>query len=88
MNGQQTALAELLAKGMGIEIIDDKSLREIEAVIRPILGRGLPNPADTDHLWKATLPPNPPAGYHFIEVRTTDMFGQEWTGRRVIRIEE
>lgn len=88
MNRQQTALAELLAKGMGIEVIDDKSLREIEAVIRPILGRGLPNPADTDHLWKATLPASPPAGYRFIEVRATDMFGQEWTGRRVIRIEE
>ena len=88
MNESQTKLVGLIGRLMGKEGLDDQTIKVIQERIRPILGRGLPEPRDTEHLWKATLPANPPEGYHFIHVRTTDMFGQTWTGQRVIRVEE
>lgn len=39
------------------------------------------------HMWQAKLPENVPVGTHVIYVRTTDMFGQIFTGRRIIRVE-
>jgi hypothetical protein len=39
------------------------------------------------HLWRGTLPANPPPGTHLLEVRTTDVFGQSFSDLRVIRIE-
>ena len=39
------------------------------------------------HLWRGMLPANPPAGTHVLEVRTTDVFGQSFSDRRLIRIE-
>jgi hypothetical protein len=39
------------------------------------------------HLWRGTLPANPPPGIQAIEVRTTDFFGQSFSGRRLIRVE-
>ncbi len=39
------------------------------------------------HMWQAKLPDNVPVGTHVIHVRTTDMFGQKFTGRRIIRVE-
>ena len=38
------------------------------------------------HIWQAKLPENTPKGTHVIYVRTTDMFGQTFTGRRIIRV--
>jgi hypothetical protein len=38
------------------------------------------------HMWQANLPPGLTPGTHLIEVRTTDMFGQTYTGRRLIRV--
>ena len=38
------------------------------------------------HIWQAKLPENVKKGTHIIYVRTTDMFGQTFTGRRIIRI--
>ena len=39
------------------------------------------------HIWQAKLPVNTTKGTHVIYVRTTDMFGQTYTGRRIIRVE-
>ncbi|MFP4500835.1 MAG: calcineurin-like phosphoesterase C-terminal domain-containing protein [Candidatus Hydrogenedentota bacterium] len=88
MDDQQRAVARMAAKAMGFEEVTDQNKGKIAAFVQPILGRGLPDPKDTDHLWKATLPANREPGYYFIHVKAEDMFGQVWTDRRVIRIEE
>ena len=41
----------------------------------------------SNHMWQAKLPENVPVGTYVIYVRTTDMFGQKDTGRRIIRVE-
>ena len=38
------------------------------------------------HIWQAKLPRNIKKGTHIIYVRTTDMFGQTYNGRRIIRV--
>lgn len=38
------------------------------------------------HIWQAKLPENIKKGTHIIYVRTTDMFGQTFSGRRIIRV--
>jgi len=48
----------------------------------------LPFAPDSTHLWKAPLPQDLAVGSHWIEVRSTDMFGQVDLGRRVIRVAE
>lgn len=61
-------------------------LKEIEAGPKPPTGLKLPNPSTTNHLWKANLPSTLSAGTHAIEIRTTDMFGQTHTDRRIVRV--
>ena len=46
----------------------------------------LPFASESTHLWKAELPRDLAVGSHWIEVRSTDMFGQIDLGRRLIRI--
>ncbi len=48
------------------------------------LSYGVPR---SKHMWQAKLPENVPVGTYVIYVRTTDMFGQKDTGRRIIRVE-
>ena len=43
--------------------------------------------AKSMHIWQAKLPADVPKGTHVIYVRTTDMFGQTFTGRRIIRVQ-
>ena len=62
------------------------SLKEAEAGPNPPAGLKLPNPSDTPHLWKGALPTDLPAGTHFIEVRTRDMYDQTYSSRRTVRI--
>ncbi len=50
-------------------------------------GRRASGAVESPHIWQAWLPADPPPGTHLIEVRTTDMFGQTQSGRRIIRIE-
>ena len=38
------------------------------------------------HMWSAQLPADLPAGGHTIEVRTVDMYGQTFFGRRIVRV--
>lgn len=40
----------------------------------------------TPHIWKANLPKDATPGTYLLQVRTTDMFGQTYTGNRVINI--
>lgn len=55
----------------------------------PVEGEfALPFAAQSPHLWKASLPRGMPVGTYWIEVKSTDMFGQVDHGRRVIRIVE
>lgn len=49
--------------------------------------RKVPKPIKCKHIWRGTLPAVPAAGVHAIDVRTTDMFGQTFTARRLIRVE-
>ena len=49
-------------------------------------GRKLPEIINSPHLWQGSLPANPPHGTHLVHVRTTDMFGQTYSDRRIIRI--
>ena len=50
------------------------------------LGRKLPKPGKSSHLWKARLPQNMSKGKHIIYVRTIDMFGHEYSAYRIISI--
>lgn len=60
-------------------------LKEIEAGPKPPLGLKLPGASDTKHIWKGTLP-SLPVGTHWVDIRTTDMFGQTFTDRRIVRV--
>lgn len=50
-------------------------------------GGKLPKPVKSSHLWRGTLPADLAVGTHQIEVRTTDVFGQTYAARRLIRVE-
>lgn len=63
------------------------AVREREARRRPLPRFGLPPPDWSRHIWVGRLPDSIPPGTHIIEVRTTDMFGQTYAARRLIRIE-
>lgn len=50
-----------------------------------VFGWKMDEPSMTPHMWKGMLPKLAP-GTRTIFVRTTDMFGQEYTGKRIIRV--
>ena len=62
-------------------------MKQAEEGPMPPAGRKLPKVVKSPHLWRAVLPANATKGTHLIHVRTTDMFGHTYTGRRVIRIQ-
>lgn len=49
-------------------------------------GRRLPGTMNSPHLWAANLPSTLPRGTYWLYVRTTDMFGQVYSDRRVITV--
>jgi hypothetical protein len=49
-------------------------------------GRPLPGVNPAIHLWQANLPPDLPRGFHIVEVRVRNLFGDEYRDRRVIRV--
>lgn len=63
-----------------------QAMKRLEEGANPPPGRKLPVLMASPHLWRATLSEAPPPGTHLIHVRTTDMFGQTYSGRRIIRI--
>jgi len=52
----------------------------------PQRGRVINGAVKSTHIWQAKLPADVRKGTHVIHVRTTDMFGQTFTGRRIIRV--
>lgn len=50
------------------------------------LGYKMDKPHNSSHIWSANLPADLTTGTHHIMVRTTDMFGREWTGKRIFRV--
>jgi hypothetical protein len=63
-------------------------MKELEAGPNSPPGKKLPKPIDCPHLWRGLLPADLAVGVHVIRVRTTDMFGQAFTGQRIIRVVE
>lgn len=63
------------------------NLQAVEG-LREFHGRPLPRERETDHIWAAPLPADIAPGFHFVEVRNTDQFGQVHTGRRIVHITE
>lgn len=61
-------------------------LKKLEAGPTVPPGRKLPGAAKTKHLWKGNLPANLPKGGHAVEIRTTDMYGQSFSERRILRV--
>ena len=59
-------------------------IAEAEAQLPAGYGRKLPEASTSTHMWTLNLPPSPTAGTTVIYVRTTDMFGQTYAGRRAI----
>ncbi|HLO97517.1 MAG TPA: calcineurin-like phosphoesterase C-terminal domain-containing protein, partial [Fimbriimonas sp.] len=61
-------------------------LKELESSPKPPDGLKLPGAAKTKHLWKGGLPNGLRQGIHTVHVRTTDMFGQTYVDRRILRV--
>jgi hypothetical protein len=53
-----------------------------------VFGWAMDYPSVTNHIWEASLPAGLPPGTHQVTVRTTDMYGQTWTGHRIFRIND
>ncbi|MBI1320368.1 MAG: metallophosphoesterase [Candidatus Hydrogenedens sp.] len=83
-NGLYRKVAEL----SGIDPADEKAMDKLKRELMEFTGRGLPEPRDTPHLWRAHLPADPAEGYHVIEVRAVDMWGKEHKGQRIVRVKE
>jgi len=49
-------------------------------------GRRPSNPWPTDHLWRAGMPGNLPAGEYLIEVEATDMFGAKFNASHPFKV--
>jgi hypothetical protein len=60
--------------------------KELEKVNPKVPGRKLPEIINSPHVWGATLPADLARGTHLIRVRTTDMFGQNYADRRILRV--
>jgi predicted phosphodiesterase len=50
------------------------------------LGYKMDNPRYSSHIWTGNLPTDLEPGSHHVLVRTTDMFGKQWTGKRIFRV--
>lgn len=83
--GRQSAFLKILADSRGVQEVTDEFKRNVRTEFRPVL-RGLPEPVDTAHLWRGALPEGLKPGVHTLDVRTTDMYGHEYAGRRVFTV--
>lgn len=76
--------------------LDRKLKTAVQESMKPLLKEDIEQPKrekrlsygvpKSTHMWQANLPANIQIGTHVIYVRTTDMFGQIFTGRRIIRV--
>lgn len=61
-------------------------LRE-EEIKNKVPGPELNSPTSSSHLWKGPLPANLPKGAHTLHAVTRDMYGREFSAKRVLRVE-
>jgi len=69
--------------------IDPECLRmhlQNEFLNEEVFGWKMDYPSETTHMWKGVLPENPAVGTHTVTVKTTDMYGQTWEDRRILRV--
>lgn len=62
------------------------ALKRLEELFPKRPGRDLPDAVESQTTWSWTLPAGLGAGVYEIEVRHTDVFGQRWHGRRMLRV--
>lgn len=53
-----------------------------------VFGFKMDYPSVSTHIWQGKLPNELLPGTHLVTVRTTDMFNQTWTGRRIFRVRD
>lgn len=51
-----------------------------------VFGWKMDYPSESRHMWRGTLPKELAPGTHTLTVRTTDMFGQTYEGKRIFRV--
>jgi len=69
--------------------IDPQCLRmhqQNEHLNEEVFGWKMDYPSQTGHMWRGLIPANPATGTHTITVRTTDMYGQTWSDKRIVRV--
>jgi len=54
--------------------------------LEEVLGWKMDPPSLSRHMWSGPLPCGLSPGVHTVTVRTTDMFGQLWTGHRIFSV--
>lgn len=64
------------------------AIKALEESQTPPPGLTLPKPQNSTHIWIGRLPEGLAPGTHMVEVRTTDMFGQSYSDRRLFRVGE
>ena len=88
MKSLEQVFARRIAKERGIQSPTEDDIRQALNDYRFFNGRPLPNPGLIDHLWKANLPESLDVGYHLIEIRWKNQFGNESIGRRILGVTE
>ena len=63
-----------------------QAIYDAEKAIKEKPWKAMAEPNDSVHLWRAQLPSDPKAGTHMLTVRTIDMHGRKYFGRRIIRV--
>jgi hypothetical protein len=58
-----------------------------EEIKNKVPGPELSSPTSSSHLWKGPLPANLPKGAHTLHAVTRDMYGREFSAKRVLRVE-
>jgi hypothetical protein len=89
MKARERAFAERVANAADSPPVEaglvDEQIDQILANYQDVQGRALPDSRPPKHMWRASLNGPLDEGYHLLEVRATDQFGQVHFGRRVIR---
>lgn len=84
---RQNALLAIVAEYKGVKETNKLFVNQVRKDFSTVL-RGLPEPANTDHLWRANLPEGLEPGCHTLTVQTTDMFGHTYTATRMFIVEK
>jgi hypothetical protein len=87
-NGTERAVVEMRVGDSG-----EWRPMEFSPQVDPLYARVVERESGQDasvayHMWESPLPSRLPLGGHLIQVRAVDMFGQEFTGNRILRVVE